>query len=344
MIQIDLSSDTVTQPSRPMREAMATAKVGDEQRGEDPSVNELCARVAELLGHDSAIFLPSGIMCNQVAICVHCSTGDEVLTADISHILQTEGGSASAIAGAIVKPIPSNRGIFSVESLSELLRAPSVRRPRQRLVSMEQTSSRGGGAVWSLEALRSVCDWTRSQGLVLHLDGARLMNAAVSSGHKASDFAAGFDSAWLCLTKGLGCPVGAVLAGSKDFIAEAWAWKQRLGGAMRQAGIVAAAGVYALDHHIDRLAVDHANAKLLGDLISESSRIDVVPVDTNIVIFDIEDNPDQASKSDYDQILESLGVRIRNEGRGRYRAITHIDVDADQIQRAADHILDVVDE
>ncbi|MEA2427530.1 MAG: threonine aldolase, partial [Thermoleophilaceae bacterium] len=270
-------SDTQTRPSEGMRHAMATAEVGDEQRGLDPTVNALQDRVAELLGHEAALFLPSGTMCNQIAIRLHTRPGDEVILERFSHPIIAEAGGPAAHSGVMMQPIDGAGGMFTGAQVEASLRTAGDRyQPRSRLVCVEQTTNYGGGRVWPLERIREVQEVARAGGLATHMDGARLMNAVVASGVSASDFASGFDSAWLDFTKGLGAPVGACLAGSRELIAEAWRFKQMMGGAMRQAGIVAAAGIYALDHNVDRLAEDHENARLLAEGIAElpGARID----------------------------------------------------------------------
>ena len=334
-IRIDLISDTATRPTSAMRQAMAKADVGDEQRGEDPSVNRLCERVTDLLGKEAAVFLPSGIMCNQVAVAVHCRPGDEILTADNAHILQSEGAAVATTCGALVTPIAARNGIYTWQKLQQAIRTSKLRAPKPRLVSIEQTSNRGGGSIWSLETIRLVSNVARAQGLALHLDGARLMNASVASNIPANKFAGPFDSVWLGLTKGLGCPVGAVLAGSKAFIEQAWWWKHRLGGAMRQSGILAAAGLYALDYHIDRLDDDHCHARLFSDLIRELPGIKVEPpeIATNIVLFDI-----SMANLDAESLAAKLlaeGIRIGVESKTRLRAVTHMDINEKAVRTAA---------
>ena len=333
--RIDLVSDTATRPTAEMRAAMAVAPVGDEQLGEDPSVNALTERAADLLGHQAALFLPSGTMCNQIAIAVHCRAGDEIIAAANSHIVGTEGAGAAVFAGSFIHPIDCQRGIFSAEDVRAALRDKGPKQPRSRLVSVENTNNRGGGSIWPLETLREVVAEARAHGLLVHMDGARLMNAVVSSGISAKDYAGGLDSAWLDLSKGLGCPVGGILAGSHAFIKEANVWKHRFGGAMRQAGIIAAAGLYALDHHIERLAEDHANAKLFASLISELPGIDIDPADveTNLIFFAVDKT--EISAYDIRDRLMDHGVRIGAEDEGRMRATTHLDVDDAGIREAA---------
>jgi threonine aldolase len=326
---VNLYSDTQTRPTPAMRRAMAEAEVGDEQRFEDPTVSELCARVAALLGFEAAVFLPSGTMCNEIAFRLHIRPGgDEVILHRGSHPLIAEAGGPAAFAGAMVQPLDTPAGIFSADDVRGALRRPGRYEPRSRLVSVEQTANMAGGRVWPLSQLRGVVDVAREAGLRLHLDGARLMNAVIAAGVPASEFAAGFDTAWLDLTKGLGAPVGAVLAGSAELIEEAWRYKQMLGGAMRQAGIIAAAGLYALDHHVERLATDHENAARLAGGLREAG-YEVWPVETNIVIFDVEGDAGRWCAS-----LEAQGVRMGAIGPSTVRAVTHLDVDADGIARA----------
>ena len=247
---IELFSDTMTKPSQAMRKAMADAEVGDEQKGEDPTTRRLEERVAKLLGKEAAVFLPSGTMANQIAIAVHCRSGDEILAPDNSHIFTLEGAGGAAIAGAQIRPIPAVNGIFTGATVDAFVRRPQLRHnPRSRMVTIEQTMNYGGGAVWPMAAIEDVAASARRHGLILHMDGARLLNAVVASNVSAAAMCAPCDTTWLDLSKGLGCPIGAVLAGPKTFIEDAWRWKHRLGGALRQSGILAAAGLYALDHN-----------------------------------------------------------------------------------------------
>lgn len=334
-IEIDLASDTLTRPTPGMRRAMAEAEVGDEQRGEDPSVNALCERVAELLGQDAALFLPSGTMCNQIAMAVHCRPGDAVVAAANAHVIGSEGAGAAVFAGAFVLPVPTANGVFSAEDVQAALKPAGVKVPAARLVSVEQTANRGGGVVWRLDALDDVADFATAQDIALHMDGARLMNAVVATGVAASRFAERCDSVWLDLSKGLGCPVGAVIAGSREFINAAWVWKHRMGGAMRQAGIVAAAGLYALDNHVDRLAEDHQNARLLARLAADIPGVAIkqTEVDTNIVFLGVDGAG--LSASHIAARMQADGVRIDVEDVGTLRAVTHLDVNRAMIERAA---------
>jgi len=335
-IRIDLVSDTATRPTAGMRKAMAEAPVGDEQRGEDPTVTALNERVASLLGKEAALFLPSGTMCNQIALAVHCRSGDEIIASEGSHIIAYEGAGAAVFAGAFVRSIDCERGIFSGEAAARAIRTVGVKTPRTRLVSVENTHNRGGGSVWPLETLKAVNAAARDHGLAMHMDGARLMNAVIASGVSAADYAAQCDSVWLDLSKGLGCPVGGVLAGTRGFIEEANVWKHRFGGAMRQAGIIAAAGLYALDHLVERLADDHANAKSFAERLAAipGVQVDAETVETNIVFFDVSGTG--RSTEDIAAQLAASGVRIGAENDTRMRAVTHLDVTAKQVGEAAE--------
>ncbi|MGH7684421.1 MAG: threonine aldolase family protein, partial [Vulcanimicrobiaceae bacterium] len=253
---IDLFSDTATKPSAAMRRAIAEAEVGDEQRREDPTVNRLQAAVAELLGKEAALFLPSGTMCNLISFAVATRPGDEIILHRDAHPIIAEGGGTPAVSGALFYPLDGPRGMFSVEQVAAAVRGPSRYAPRSRVVSIEQTTNLGGGAVWPLALVSEICELAHRCDLWAHCDGARLLNAVVSSGEPASAFGRNFDSIWIDFSKGLGAPVGAVLAGSRQFIEEAWRFKQRFGGSMRQAGIIAAACLYALEHNVQRLAED----------------------------------------------------------------------------------------
>ncbi|MDA0173097.1 beta-eliminating lyase-related protein [Solirubrobacter taibaiensis] len=332
MALVNLYSDTQTRPTSAMRKAMAEAEVGDEQRFEDPQVTELCSRVAALLGFPAAVFLPSGTMCNEIAFRLHIRPGgDEAILHRRSHPIIAEAGGPAAFAGAMMYPLDTPLGMFTGDDVRGALRPAGDRySPRSRLVSVEQTTNMAGGRVWPLSQLREVVGVAAEAGLRLHLDGARLMNAVVASGVPASEMTAGFDTAWLDFTKGLGAPLGAVLAGSVELIDEAWRYKQMLGGAMRQAGIVAAGALYALDHNVDRLADDHALARVLADGLASLPGVTIDPddVETNIVIFE-HDEPERLCAS-----LKERGVIMGAVGGRRVRAVTHLDVDADGIQTA----------
>jgi threonine aldolase len=322
-----------------MRRAIASADVADEQRKLDPTVNALQERVAELLGHEAALFLPSGTMCNQIAIRLHTRPGDEVILERFSHPIIAEAGGPAAHSGVMMQPIDGEGGMFTAAQVEAALRTVGDRyQPRSRLVCVEQTTNYGGGRVWPLEQVRSVQEAARANGLASHMDGARLMNAVVASGVTAADFASGFDSAWLDFTKGLGAPVGACLAGSQELIDEAWRFKQMMGGSLRQAGIVAAAGLYALDHNVERLGEDHENARVLAEGIADlpGVRIDASKVETNIVIFEV-DNPAAVLAA-----LAERDVEMSGMGPGRIRAVTHLDVDRAGVERALEALAEVL--
>jgi threonine aldolase len=333
---IDLSSDTSTRPSVGMRKAMAEAQVGDEQKAEDPTTNVLQERVAALLGKQAAVFLPSGTMCNQIALLVHCRAGDEVIAADMAHIFTSESAGGSALAGAQTWPLATKRGIFSGAEVAAALRDPGGRHgPRSRLVAVEQTVNRGGGCVWPLDAIEEVAGIARGHGLAMHMDGARILNAVVASGVAAHRMAAPCDSVWLDLSKGLGCPVGGVLAGSQAFIEEAWQWKHRLGGALRQSGMLAAAGVYALAHNVTRLAEDHANARKLGEMLANLQGVRIMnpEVETNIVFID--PSPSGHKSKEIVAALLENGVRMGTSYGGMIRAVTHLDATTGDMETAA---------
>jgi threonine aldolase len=333
-IDVDLYSDTQTRPSRAMREFMCAAEVGDEQRGEDPTVNLLQEMVADLLGKEAALFLPSGTMCNEIAIKVHSRPGDEVLLDRTAHPLHFEAGAPGILSGVILTALDGARGIFTGAQVEAAYHTPSRYAPPTRLVSVENTSNLGGGTVWPLATLHDVCRTAKRLGLVTHMDGARLMNAVVASGVAAREFAAGCDSVWIDFTKGLGAPVGAALAGSRAFIEEAWRYKQAFGGAMRQAGIIAGGGVFALRHNVARLAEDHANARRLAEGLAEipGVTIDVSSVETNLVYFDVAGTG--RSAAEWCAALLQRGVRMGAMGTHAVRAVTHLDVDAAGIERA----------
>ena len=339
---IDLISDTATRPSPGMRKAMAEAEVGDEQRGEDPTTRQLEERTAALLGHEAAVFLPSGTMCNQIALAVHTTAGDEIIGADGCHILAYEGGGGAILGRHQSRAIHGRNGMFTGADVDAAVREPTRYSPRSRLVTVEQTTNLGGGAVWPLAQMQDVGKATRKHGLILHMDGARLPNAAVASGHPAKAFSSLCDSAWLDLSKGLGCPVGGVLVGSKVFVHEVWRWKQRLGGAMRQSGIVAAAGVYALDHNWDRLAEDHANAKRLAELAGNIKGVKVSnpSVETNLLFLDL--SGVGRPELDIQAALVAKGVRMGFGYGGRLRAVTHLDVSAADIEAAGKALAEAV--
>lgn len=338
-VRVNLLSDTQTKPTPAMREAMARAEVGDEQVGDDPSVNALCERVADLLGKEAAVYMPSGTMCNVTATLVHCRPGDEILAHETAHIIAREGGAHAALGGFQVTQLPGADGQFTPETFRKALHPRSRYQPPQTVVSVEQTANIGGGTIWKKADLDEIVAIAKKHGLITHMDGARLLNATVASGISPRDMTAGWDSAWIDFSKGLGAPIGGVLAGTRDFIDAVWQWKQRLGGSMRQAGICAAACIYALDHHVDRLADDHANARTLARGLSQIAGIEVQEPETNLVFF----KPDGAGIPGDKMVaaLRQRGVMLAMMD-GRIRACTHLDVNAAMIEEAVGHIREIV--
>lgn len=315
---------------------MAEAEVGDEQKREDPTVNQLVETVCKLLGKEDAIYLPSGTMCNQIAFRVYCTPGDEIIMDETGHTRHYETGGPAALSGATIYPLAGNRGVFTAGQLETAIRAPSNYFPRSRVVLIEQTSNLGGGSIWPLETIEQVCDVAENHGLARHMDGARLFNAVVATGIPAEAYVANLDSVWIDFSKGLGAPVGAALAGSRAFIEEAWRWKHQFGGAMRQAGIIAAGALYALRHHIPRLAEDHANAQLLARGLAEIDGIQVEPAETNMIYFDVAALGWTAEE--FDQLLVERGVRVSAAGPTRLRAVTHLDITRSQVSEALEII------
>ncbi len=331
MTYIDLYSDTHTRPTPAMRHFMSQAEVGDEQQKADPTVNRLVEMVCDLLGKEDAIYLPSGTMCNEIAFRVHCRPGDEIIMDRTAHPIHFETGGPAALSGAMIYPLDGKRGIFTAEQVEAAIRSGN-HFPRSQVVAVEQTTNMGGGAIWPPEQIQAVCAVADDHGLAKHMDGARLLNAVVATGISAKEYAAPFDSVWIDFSKGLGAPVGAALAGSKEFIAEAWRWKHQFGGAMRQAGIIAAGAVYALEHHIERLAEDHANAQTLAHELADIDGIAVEPVQTNLVFFDVAGLG--LTATEFSQALLAQGVHVVAMGATRLRAVTHLDVSSTQIEKA----------
>ena len=332
---IDLRSDTATRPTEGMRAAIAAAEVGDEQKREDPTVNALQERAAALLGQEAALFVPTATMANQIALKLHTQPGDVLVAERHAHVVIYEYGGAAAHAGLMVEPIDGRAGCFGVAEL-EAAAVPSAKVADQRatLVALENTHNSAGGRCWPLAELQSVTGAAREVGLATHLDGARLLNAAVATGVAAAEIGRLFDTVTLCLSKGLGCPLGAVLAGSAGAIERAWREKHLFGGAMRQAGIVAAAGVYALEHHVDRLADDHARARRLAQGWREAGLpVDLEQVETNFVQLDVA--PLGLDREHALALLRERGVGLSATIHPTVaRAVTHLDVDDDDIDRA----------
>jgi threonine aldolase len=330
--RVNLFSDTQTRPSLAMKEAMLRAEVGDEQNGDDPTVNALCDRMVALLGKEAAVFLPTGTMCNQIAMLVHCRPGDEILAHENAHIIANEGGGPGALAGAVVLGLRGARGQFDVATLEAALRERRRNAPPQTLVAVEQTANAGGGSVWPMALLSAVLDAAHRHDMRTHMDGARLMNAVVAAGVPAHRMVADCDSVWLDFTKGLGAPLGAVLCGATAFIDQAWRWKQRLGGSMRQAGLCAAGCLFALDHNIDRLAEDHANARRLARGLAGLPGLSVEEPETNLVFLDTRQTGLNATE--LAARVRASGVSVSVVGTYRLRACTHLDVDAAGVEEA----------
>ena len=332
---IDLRSDTQTQPTPGMRQAIATAEVGDEQKREDPTVNLLEQRAAELLGQEEAVYVPTATMANEIALRLHGEPGDEILAEEHAHVLIAELGAPAALSGLLTRPLPGHRGRLSAEQIRAAARLWDDRHtPLTRIVSIENTHNSSGGRVWPLAEVRAVAETCRELGLRLHLDGARLFNAAVALGVPAADLAGYADTVTICLSKGLGCPLGALVAGSSELMVRARRFKHMFGGAMRQAGIVAAAGVYALEHHIDRLADDHARAKRLAEGLAQAGLpVDPDEVETNFVHLDV-----ASLGLTYSEALERLhraGVGFSGTIHPTVlRAVTHLGITDDEIEQA----------
>jgi threonine aldolase len=331
---VDLRSDTVTRPTKGMRAAMASAEVGDDVFGEDPSVQRLEQDLAERFGHEAGLFCPSGTMANQIALHVHVRPGDEVLCDEGAHVYRYEGGGIMANSGCSVKFIPSHRGRFTAQALHQAVsNAGDPHQARSRVVVVENTSNLGGGALWSMQEvlqIRAVCD---TLGLTLHLDGARIFNALVATGESAAQWGSAFHTLSVCLSKGLGAPVGSVLLGSRAVVAEARRVRKRWGGGMRQAGVIAAAGSYALAHHVRRLTEDHARAKTIAALLAQQAFVaEVLPTETNIVLFRT------AGALTAAEILDALrpqGILALAMDPHWVRMVTHLDVDDQGVERVA---------
>ena len=340
--RIDLYSDTHTKPSQAMREAMAQAVVGDEQQEADPTTNRLQELVAELLGKERALFLPSGTMCNAIAYRVWCDPGDEVICDKTAHTISSETGGPSALSGVMMRPIDGVRGIFTAEQVRDAIRPIERHSPVSRLISLENTSNFGGGTVWPIGEVQQIYATAQETGLKCHMDGARLLNAVVKSGAPSKAYAQHSDSLWIDLSKGLGCPVGAVLAGDNNFIERAFRFKHQFGGAMRQSGIIAAAGIYALENNVERLEEDHCNAQRLATKLYSIPGIDVDVdcVETNIVFFDVIGTG--LTAIDVSNALKAQGVHIGVVGETKLRALTHLDIDKAMIDETAEILTTII--
>lgn len=333
---IDLRSDTVTKPTSGMLDAMMRAPVGDDVIDIDPTVVQLQERTADLLGKEASIFMPSGTMTNQIALRVHCVPGDEFICETECHIYNYEQGAFAQLSGLVARTVPGVQGVFELDQIREWVRTENDHTVRTRLVCLENTHNRGAGKVFPLENVTAICNWAHDAGLNTHLDGARLFNAKVATGHSLRELAAPFDSVSVCFSKGLGAPVGSCLAGSKEFVAKARRCRKLFGGGMRQAGIIAAGALYALDHQMDRLVEDHQHAKLLAQAVLASKHFQLLgtDVETNIVIFKVA--PSLGTALEIVQQLRTEGILAMAFSKQSIRMVTHLDVNRSEIQRVCE--------
>ncbi|MBU0641103.1 MAG: low-specificity L-threonine aldolase [Planctomycetes bacterium] len=331
---VDLRSDTVTKPSPEMRRVLAEAEVGDDVLGDDPTVNRLQEHMAVFLGQPAALFVPSGSMANQVAIRAATEAGDEIIADITTHSYNYEAAGFAGVSGCSMRLLAGQRGVFTPADVAAAIRPPDHHFPRSRLVIIENTNNGGGGTTWPLENVADVCALARQHKLHVHLDGARLMNACVATGLKPTDYTRHVDSVSMCFSKGLGAPVGSIIAGSSAFVERARRFRKMLGGGMRQAGILAAAALYAVEHNVERLAEDHANARRLATAVAElpGIRLNPAEVETNIIIFEVDRRLGTAA--DFVQRLRERGVWVLPTEPQRVRAVTHLDVSREQIESA----------
>lgn len=334
---IDLFSDTHTLPTDAMRAAMAAAEVGDEQLGEDPTTRQLEERVADLLGKEAGLFLPSGSMCNKVAVSALTRPGDAVVCDHRAHLFRSEGGASAVLSGIVYEPIVTDDGQFGPEQVAAVMNRGNLYQPRTSLVALEQTHNFAGGTVWPMDRYEAVCAVAREHGAAVYTDGARLLNAVAASGVPADRWATPVDAVWIDFSKGLGAPVGAAIAGSAEFIADANRFKYLYGGAMRQSGVLTAAALYALDHHVERLADDQANAARLAAGLADLG-LTVSPPESNMAFCD---PPIGTSIPGFIAALEAEGVRVSTVA-GRIRMVTHLGVSADDIESVLDAVRRVV--
>lgn len=334
--EIDLRSDTVTRPCAGMRTAMAQAEVGDDVIDVDPTVLQLERSCATLMGKQAGIFMPSGVMANQIALRVHCRPGDEFICESECHIYHYEQGAFAQLSGLVARTVPGIDGVLQPEQLFELIRSPADHSVRTRLVSLENTHNRGGGTVQPIQQVEAICSWAHQHGLSTHLDGARLFNAVVASGVSIERASAPFDSISVCFSKGLGAPVGSVLVGTAEFVREARRARKLFGGGMRQVGILAAACLFALEHNIERLAEDHFHAQMLADAIRANPRLTVTSskIETNMVIFRVD--PAMGSAAQFVARLATHGIGALPFGPQLVRLVTHLDVSHRQIETACE--------
>ena len=339
---IDLRSDTVTKPTAAMKQAMFEAELGDDVMGEDPTVNRLEQYVADLLGHEAAVFACSGTQSNQMGVRAHCVPGDELLINSTGHIGIFEGGGPAALSGVTVRQLDSAKGMLTLDDLRNQPRVDDQHYCRTRLICLENTTNIAGGYVYPLQQMQEISEWARGRGLKMHLDGARLFNACVAGGYSAADVAACFDTVSICFSKGLGCPMGSVLTGSAQDMHVARRARKMFGGALRQSGIVAAAAQYALENHVDRLREDHDNAQALAVGLAEIDGIRVSPDETesNLVFFEVP--AELGTAVQFSAALAGCGVRIGPMGGQRLRAATHLDVSRDDIETVLNAVRDTI--
>jgi threonine aldolase len=335
---IDLRSDTVTQPTADMRRAMFAAAVGDDVFGEDPTVNALQEKAARLLGKEAALFVASGTMANQLSVKAHTQPGDEVIIEAGAHAMNFEGGAGAVLSGVQFFGVPGSRGIIDAAQVEAAIRIDDVHFPVSRLIVIENTHNRGGGSVFPLGKIQQIRELATRRGLRMHMDGARLWNACVATGTSPAAYAAPFDSVSVCLSKGLGCPVGSLVLGSKDFIKRVHRFRKMVGGGWRQAGFLAAAGIYALDHHIDRLQEDHRKALKLAQGLAEIKNVIINPaeVETNILFFDV--SRAERTAQEVAAAAKGKGVLLHPTAKTRIRCVTHLDVSFEDIDRALEAI------
>ncbi len=335
MHDIEMRSDTFTKPTPGMRQAIARAEVGDDMVGEDPTVNRLEAEVAALLGKEAAVYACSCTQSNQMGVWTHCRPGDELLIEESGHIGTFEAGGPAALSGVSVRKIPGVGGMLDVETLEQHLRPPNIHYSPTNLLCLENSTNIGGGRTYSLERLSELSDWAHSHGMKVHLDGARLFNACIARGVQAADIAKHVDTVSICFSKGLGCPMGSIFVGTKEDVQQARRARKLFGGALRQVGMMAASALYALEHHVVRLADDHAHARRFAEVVDGHPhvRIDVSAVETNLVFFEID--PAWGPASALSRVLADQGVRMTPLGPQRLRACTHLDVTRAQVETAA---------
>ncbi|MBS0210352.1 MAG: low-specificity L-threonine aldolase [Planctomycetes bacterium] len=333
-LPVDLRSDTTTRPTQGMRAAMAAAEVGDDVWGEDPTVIRLQQRIAELLGKEAALYVPSGTMSNQIGVRLHCHPGDEVILDSGCHIYNHEQGGVAQLSGVATRTIDGECGVMRLEQLQSLIRPDNQHYVRTRLICIENTHNRGGGRVQPIEEVERICAWAHDHKLATHLDGARLFNAHVATGVPLTQLAAPFDTVSVCFSKGLGAPVGSAICGPHDLIARAVRHRKLFGGAMRQAGILAAGALYALEHHVERLAEDHYRAKQLAGVVEQTEGLSLRggPVETNIVFIEI--NPKLGTALEFAAAMREAGVFIMVENSRTLRAVTHLDISDDDLNHA----------